>query len=408
MINAILKDKSKIVFNPQSLIFNGKNKKFKINYELDPHIHPKNPSNIKILLGDACNFRCKYCRQFIHDTKEKITTNKLDNFIENLKKNLDLSNLNKVEYWGGEPLLYWDEIQYLKKFFDTINKKCIHHLTTNGSLLNKAIYNELISGPNYMIKISHDGPGQEFRSNDPIKLHPAFIHGLYENLGPRNLFFINSVLTWKYLSPGKIVDYFRNEFDTNIQIMKIEPCIPYNIHSKFYSLKTQHFKEYTENFYNDLLTCDLLSNVQEYRELFKFFITASETSEDHHYNYNFAEGKCHYTQKQTITVDLDGNLMPCQVYNKNDCKIGELKNFKDINEELPLMVDRYRLCYDCPVISLCRGTCPYMQNLETISINCNVRFQTYLTLLKYFCKITYGFDIDHFEGKFYHEADQIY
>ena len=407
MIYAVLTNGSKIIFNPQTMKFGAdyNTVNFKPKYELDEHIRTKHPKTIKILLGNACNFRCKYCRQFLHDKKEKITKEKLDKFIELIKNNLDLSNLIKVEYWGGEPLLYWDEILYLKKFFDTVNPKCIHHMTTNGSLLNDDIYKNLIDGSNWMIKLSHDGPTQYLRTQDPIKLHSEMIYNLYKELTPRRLFFINSVLTTECYSPAKVVDYFKQEFGDPIQIMKMEPSIPYNIHSQKYTLTGDLLKKYSETFYNDLMTYDLLPSVQEYREMFNFFMVATNRPIHKYFTYNFAEGKCHWVQKVTLTVDLDGNLTPCQVYSKDDNKIGNIKDMDNINDELPLLVNRIKLCYDCPCVSMCRGTCPYFNNLNVISMNCNVRYQTYTTLLKYFCRITYGYDIDHFEGKFYHSGD---
>ena len=109
----------KYVFNPWTLRLNTFDE---IDQKIDyPYkILTNSPEVIKILLGDACNFRCAYCRQKIHNRKEKINYDVLNNFIHLLLKYLDLSNLKKVEFWGGEPLLYWDEIQYLKNKFLSI------------------------------------------------------------------------------------------------------------------------------------------------------------------------------------------------------------------------------------------------------------------------------------------------
>lgn len=370
-----------LFFNPWNLKLSKYDEtKQKIDYPRK--ILTNSPEVLKILLGDACNFRCKYCRQKIHNKKEKINYEILNNFIKTIKKYLDLSNLKKVEFWGGEPLLYWEEIQFLKTKFLEINKDCILHLTTNGSLINKDICKELISGPNYMIKLSHDGPGQFLRSQDPIKLHKEEIFKLKEELFPRDLFWINTVLTWNCMSPGKIVNYFKELFnDDNIKIMKIEPAIPYNEFSQKYTLQTdEQFAEFTSLFFNDLIQYNLEKNVFEYDELYKFFLR----SQVRNIEYNFAEMKCIETQKKTLTLDYFGNIVPCQVYNKDDNLLGHISNISNINIINIDHSDRINRCNECPVVSLCRGVCPFIKDKEIIEMNCKVRYHTYLTLLKYF------------------------
>lgn len=412
MIDLILKNGDKLYYDPAT--FDVSESKFNediINDEEVYEIKTKSPKTIKILFGDACNFRCKYCRQDEHKKKEHISKERLDNFISLLKNNLDLNQLIKVEFWGGEPLLYWEELQYLKKnFFDHINSNMIYHLTTNGSLITNEIVNEFISGPNYMIKLSHDGPGQFLRTQDPLVLHPDEIKLLHRELSPRNLFFINTVLTWECLSPGKIVNYFREKIDPFIKIMKIEPSIPYNEHASKYTLRDCDFKEYEETFYHDLMMEDLLGSVNEYQELFNFFMYSinqpriSKTKPV----YNFSEAKCHEVQKVTLSLDLDGNIMPCQVYDKDSMCLGNIRELDKSIYTLPLIVNRKRMCRNCPVLSLCRGVCPYMQDLQAIDKNCKVRFHTYFTLLKYFMKFVMMLDLDHFEGDFRHVKSQIY
>lgn len=370
-----------LFFNPWNLKLS-KNDETKQKIDYPKKILSTSPEVLKILLGDACNFRCKYCRQKIHNKKEKINYDVLNNFIKIIKKYLDLSNLKKVEFWGGEPLLYWEEIQFLKNKFLEINKDCILHLTTNGSLINKDICKELISGPNYMIKLSHDGPGQFLRSQDPIKLHKEEIFKLKEELFPRDLFWINTVLTWNCMSPGKIVNYFKELFnDDNIKIMKIEPAIPYNEFSQKYTLQTEEqFNEFTSLFFNDLIQYNLEKNVFEYDELYKFFLH----SQVRNIEYNFAEMKCIETQKKTLTLDYFGNIVPCQVYNKDDNLLGHISNINNINIINIDHSDRINRCNECPVVSLCRGVCPFIKDKEIIEMNCKVRYHTYLTLLKYF------------------------
>ena len=79
---------------------------------------------IKIRLGGACNQNCSFCH-----------SNKSDNYIFNPKliPFIKYNHFNKINYGGGEPLMYW---KYMKFFIDTF-PYLRHHAVTNGSLFNK-------------------------------------------------------------------------------------------------------------------------------------------------------------------------------------------------------------------------------------------------------------------------------
>ena len=82
-----------------------------------------------------CNFSCLYCRTL---KQQKSINDKI------IKESFRLFNdfkINKVKFFGGEPLLEFDK---LKKISENIKRKKISlHLTTNGSLINKPIINWL-------------------------------------------------------------------------------------------------------------------------------------------------------------------------------------------------------------------------------------------------------------------------
>ena len=79
---------------------------------------------IKIRLGGSCNQNCSFCHSNKNDQYK--FNHKLIPFIK-------YNHYNKINYGGGEPLLYWSCIKF---FIDTFpNLK--HHIVTNGSLFNK-------------------------------------------------------------------------------------------------------------------------------------------------------------------------------------------------------------------------------------------------------------------------------
>ena len=69
----------------------------------------KAPRQIRISMGKNCNFSCSYCLQDGLSDKQDIEIDEegLTKFIRDLE-NLDLSQLDRVELWGGEPFIYWN------------------------------------------------------------------------------------------------------------------------------------------------------------------------------------------------------------------------------------------------------------------------------------------------------------
>ena len=361
-------------------------------------IHTNHPKVLKIMLGTACNFRCKYCRQFEHSAIEDCNWSEaeLEWFLRELQSTIKFDNLERVEYWGGEPLLYWNTIAKLIDALEFITKRpLLHHITTNGSLLTAEITAKL-TRHNFQYKLSHDGPGQNLRSGDPLKRgtptykmhHALYTHCQREKKWPtkgvQQEFYINSVLTKEHPSPKVIVDWFINEFDEHIQIMKIEPVIPYNDHAQKYTFVTaDDFAKFQEQIYQDLRYGNITKNVKEYQNLWRLFMYQFY---DDKFQYNPIEGKCHASQEITITVDRKGNLTPCQVYNIDTPEnvIGQLDNMSAINEDLPNPVSQNKKCAACPVVSLCRGVCPYILKGEFADTNCKMRYNTYMGIFRAF------------------------
>lgn len=344
-------------------------------------IHTNRPKVLKVLLGDACNYRCQYCRQDHHGAKELFNKRKMEHFTNMLSDNLDLSNLERIEYWGGEPLLYWDEIEHVIEWSKALKQPIYQHITTNGSLFNEQIVNT-IKSHDFLLKLSHDGPGQHLRSGDPLISKEQEILDIYTHMKDqeRSTFFINSVLTKLHPSPLQIVNWFRTRFGLDVLIMKMEPVIPYNDEARKFAIPESDLKMFSSQITQDIIRGDIVKNVVEYQMLWNSFLFMTNEQ----YVYNSTEAKCHIAQLETICTDMNGNITPCQVYDQStpDQIIGNLKDMNNINDVLPFApISRGDRCKRCPVISFCRGVCPYISEGEAADINCNVRYHTYFGIL---------------------------
>lgn len=75
-----------------------------------------------LIMTEACNLRCKYC--YINKNPKKISKEVLDAFILLILKQLQEGYFIKVDIFGGEPLLAWEEVQY---FINQSNKILISY-----------------------------------------------------------------------------------------------------------------------------------------------------------------------------------------------------------------------------------------------------------------------------------------
>jgi uncharacterized protein len=96
---------------------------------------------LKIQLGLSCNYTCDYCSQKFVERPTETSKKDIDALIEMLEKlEFDEERGLKIEFWGGEPLVYW---KTLKPLAEEIKEKFSHwrdgprlSIITNGSILD--------------------------------------------------------------------------------------------------------------------------------------------------------------------------------------------------------------------------------------------------------------------------------
>jgi radical SAM protein with 4Fe4S-binding SPASM domain len=115
---------------------------------------------LNIHLGRACNFRCGYCLQNT-DGSEDNTRPSVDGFIERVIPYVQARGIKEVAYWGGEPLLYWKQIEAIHQaFLDAGVSFDFVKLVTNGSLLTEAHVARLNQWNAFVVVSRHEGAGE--------------------------------------------------------------------------------------------------------------------------------------------------------------------------------------------------------------------------------------------------------
>src|SRR3954471_10435285 len=123
---------------------------------------------LKIQLGLRCNYSCSYCNQSSSIAEATISrTADADEFLERLDAWLE-STPERIEFWGGEPLVYFAKLKRLVPALRMRFPKAVLFMVSNGSLIDEQVM-EFIERWDLHVAISQDGPGQHLRGPDPFE-----------------------------------------------------------------------------------------------------------------------------------------------------------------------------------------------------------------------------------------------
>lgn len=350
------------------------------------------PRRIKIQLGLGCNYSCSYCLQSLEVHKAAATsTRDADIFLQNLDRWLDPSNLEKIEFWGGEPLLYWNKIEKLAPKLREKFPSVKFSIITNGTLLTKEIIDQLYDW-NFSMAISHDGPGQHLRGPDPFDEDPNFSNIVrYASVKFGKNFSFNAVLTPGSYDPLAVIRWFeRKHFYGKCNFEGVVHDYNGGIESRF---TPDQLEDLTELLVKRMFE-DGLAKVQPFKAKIEDTISAIANGRPS----RILGQKCGMDLEDQLAVDLLGNITTCQnVGAKGEHRIGSV-----------MLMDKARLntsyhwstreeCRKCPVLQLCRGSCMYQTGNNFVS-SCNAEFALNMAVFIVALKILTNMDLIGIEG----------
>lgn len=356
-------------------------------------------SLIKIMLGYACNYTCDYCFQK-HLKIEKRSKEELDNLIAVLKNSITVDTM--VQFWGGEPLLYFEDIKYIVQNTSLAS----FSIVTNGSLFTDEIIDFFIKY-NFSIGISHDGPRQDVRSKTDFLNSPEHIR-LIDRLKQNNIgFSFNSTLSGENFNKGDIVEYFQQKTkyeDVRIGEGMFVRCGSKEIYNSM-KLKDTSDIDYRLQFINDFTKEDTVDRYNQVIGKLHKFIDSSSSESISEIN------PCNACSSKTMIVDTKLNLFSCQNFG-NTAAIGKLTKDGPIESRVPS--SSYRdinpKCQKCPVIHICGMGCPLSSD-EELELNCSMYFNESVSLFfqaikdKYDCIL---YKINSLEAEEEEAEDNVY
>jgi len=357
---------------------------------------------LKIQLGLSCNYSCDYCSQKFVERPKETSKKDIENFMS-LLDNLDFDESLglKVEFWGGEPFVYWKTMkplaETLRERFKHWKKQPHFSVITNGSILTNEICAWLYA-MDFSIGISHDGPGQPVRGPDPF-VDPEkkkVVLNLYKMLKPSGRISFNSMLSSKNTSRKDIYDWFV-EFvnDNNVVLGEGTLVDAYDedgVTNSLNSLK-EHF-EFRRTAFNDIYSNDgrigftgILQKVDE-------FVNSVLS----HRDANTLGQKCGMDRQNTIAIDLTGNVLTCQnvsavetAMNLESHLAGNISDIDAVNIKSSTHWKKRPDCSNCPVLSICKGACMFLDG-KYWETSCSNSYSDSIALFALaFEKITNGY-----------------
>ena len=339
-----------------------------------PLTKSKNIGLLKIQMGLGCNYTCDYCSQKFVERSDSTSHKDIDSFLAKLEV-LEFHEEHglTVEFWGGEPLVYWKTLKPLaeaiKDKFEHWGKKPRFSMITNGSILTDEIIDWLMM-MDFSVSISHDGPGQSVRGPDPFD-DPAkkeTILGFYRMMTrlKKGISF-NSMLSKNNQSRKAIHEWFIN-LTGNPNIVLGEGTIvdAYDEDGITNSLLTKqdHFN-FRRTTFKEIYANDGYIGFQAIIDKIDGFTRSVLSQSDSKY----LGQKCGMDNETTLAVDLKGNVLTCQnVSAAETSKNGEphlggnLDDYDNVALHTSTHWSNRDACPKCPVLHLCKGACMFLDN----------------------------------------------
>jgi uncharacterized protein len=363
------------------------------------------PTAIRILMGHACNYDCGYCMQKdIGNPNERPQNIWLNSFLRKMN-NLDLSQLERIELWGGEPFLYWKDMVGIMQYFDHPDRH--FYISTNGSPLRHK-HAEFFAGLKSTVAmgISHDGPGQESLRGEDIfkKIHVCEAIKHLARL-PNFQFSFNPVVSATNMDLFEINDYFKDVadkleipdarisfvparvYDDTDSINSAEHVIKGDGLVEFHAIVNNYHKAVIDQkktggdrFLKSNIVDDQVG-VMNYAQLTRHQIPVTITS------------SCGADSADILSVDIQGNVRLCPHTDESFIggRVDDLNNV-DIKG---LDLDRKKThCSDCPVRRLCKSSCPIKFPDEVFLHNCRVEKIWYSAIQQNAFSLLFGEDVE--------------
>lgn len=322
------------------------------------------PRTLKISLGLSCNYECEYCSQRFVPRTVETNPGDVQAFIDGLDVWVT-SPPEKVEFWGGEPLVYIKTMRPLAEAIKVKFPNAQLSVITNGSLLNDEI-NEWIDNMGFSVGISHDGPGQHVRGPDPLQdpEQRAAIMTLYARLAPQRRISFNAMVNRENVSRAAIQRYFIElTGDPMVSIGEGSFVDAYDEGGIALSLQNHELHAFRNLAFREI-RAGLASNIQAVSTRVASFVNSIRSRRPA----SSLGQKCGMDKSDSIAVDLRGNVLTCQNVSASSTapngqahRIGHVSDLTAVKLDTATHWSKREDCPSCPMLHICQGSCMFLE-----------------------------------------------
>ncbi len=359
------------------------------------------PKRVRIVLGMGCNFTCLYCRQRnVGNETNSADIGKILKFVSDLRIKCKggTDGLGKgmwIELRGGEPFVYWKMIKPLMVELKHAFPNAEYSTITNGSLLDEEKVDWLIEN-RIWTTISHDGPGQPLRGEDPLTNPETLsqIRRLFnaDETGYRVAF--NCVLTRDNYSISEIKKYINDRLDigrpTRVLVENIAAAV--NNDTKLISaIDDSHRITMQNQLFNDFVNDGLMAVAGG--GILRNFMNDLANKRPIE---TFSQ-QCEVEKQDTLAIDLNGNVYACHNSvnsSKVSGSINDLDNVQLTGVTHFLMKETCRKCIIAPV---CQA-CPLDIESDYNTVSCQNAYTFYFPFFAAAIYVITGFTISRIEN----------
>lgn len=313
------------------------------------------------IMTRECNFRCPYCfeKGKSHSDDKAMSLPVIEKAFDFLVKNSGDRKVLECDFFGGEPLLAWEQVQKAIELSQRITastgKKFRFSLTTNASLLNPEMIQYLYEH-NISLILSQDGlpenhnrfrissggkPTYEDVMNAILSVTQKWEEGYYVRgtYTKKNLHFLQDI---------------QHLYSRGIQKISFEPVVSEQEEIGFQITDMKQIKD-------------------EYQRLSKWVLDTLDIDPNfsfYHFELNLTHGACKEKLMTScgagveyLSVSPTGELYPCHQFDNNPSfKIGDV--FQGVNR--PQVVETFKqstnissksVCQRCWARYICGGGC---------------------------------------------------
>ncbi len=338
---------------------------------------------LKISMGLKCNRSCAYCNQAAHSRSAGSRRDEVHRFLDNLHKVFsggpggDGADC-RIEFWGGEPLLYWPQLRLLIGALHSLYPKARLNVISNGDLLSREII-AFLDDHDVGLGLSHDGPGMALRGGDPLDDpdRRAMWRYAWETLGAKRKLGFNAVLTRDNLSLAAIRNHIESRLDIppdSIALTTEEILLPYDGDAMLcipFTVPEQQAAR--EILFHEAVSGASVPGCATVTDKLDDLFGAIASSRP---SYALMQ-KCGMDREDTLAIDLRGNITTCQntSFDGEDGKHLIGTNFDLSSARLNTahhMLTRDE-CKQCPVVQSCKGSCMFLEG-DYWRAGCDVSF----------------------------------